>query len=300
MTMKAKSKKTPKGRDRATSAETPRVNERARGGETPIPRERTFTPEQTESLRILTRAFYDYQHERMALDGQLGMTKAGDAKKGRPDRDAALLMVLLQRRDSILELEGQMEKEVGKLIRKHPLWVAWLRDVKGVGEMMAAVILTQFDIHKATTVSKMWQFSGMNPGQVHGKVWKKRAGERVMEATETMVRGDKKQAGFVCPFNAFLKTKLLGVLGGSFLRSSSPYRTYYDDYKHRLESKDWGVASKNPTDKDRPKAGHQHKAANRYMVKAFLRDLYVAWRTLEGLEVRPPYQEEYLGHKHTA
>ena len=268
--------------------------------ETPKRVERIFTPEQMESLRIMTRCYYDYQGERTALDGQLGQTKAGEAKKGRPPRDAALLMVLLERRDGILALEGSMEKEVGKLIRKHPLWINFLRDVKGVGEMMAAVMITQFDIHKATTVSKMWQFSGMNPGQVHGKVWKKRAGDRVMEATDTMVRGDKKTAGFVCPFNSFLKTKLLGVLGGSFLRSSSPYRTYYDNMKHRLESMDWGVASKNPTDPKRPKAGHQHKAANRYMVKCFLRDLYIAWRTLEGLEVRPPYAEEYLGKKHSA
>jgi hypothetical protein len=32
----------------------------------------------------------------------------------------------------------------------------------------------------------------------------------------------------------------------------------------------------------------------------YLRDLYVAWRTLEGLPVRAPYEEEYLGKKHSA
>jgi hypothetical protein len=257
-----------------------------------------FTSEEMESIRIFTRCYYDYQEERTALDGQLGIKKDGEAKKGRPDRDATMLMLLLERRDSILKLEEDMEKKINPLIHKHPLWVHFLRDVKGVGEMMAAVILTQFDIKKAETVSKMWQFSGMNPGQVHGKVWKKKAGKRVLTVTEDMVRGDKKTKGFVCPFNSFLKAKLLGVLGSSFLKCSSPYRTYYDNYKHRLESMDWGTPSKHPTDKKRPKAGHQHKAANRYMVKAFLRDLYVAWRTMEGLPVRPPYQEEYLGKKH--
>jgi hypothetical protein len=35
------------------------------------------------------------------------------------------------------------------------------------------------------------------------------------------------------------------------------------------------------------------------MMKHLLQDLYVAWRTLEGLPVREPYQEAYLGHKHT-
>jgi hypothetical protein len=260
----------------------------------------TFTPEQMESIRIFTRCYYDYQEERTALDGQLGLTKAGEAKKGRPDRDSAMLMILMERRDGILALEEKMEKDVAKLIHRHPLWINFLRDVMGVGEMMAAVIVTQFDIRKGETVSKLWQFSGMNPGQVFGKVWKKKAGERTLVATEEMVRGDKKKAGFVCPFNSFLKAKLLGVLGPSFLKCGSPYRTYYDNMKHRYESEDWGTASKNPTDPARPKAGHQHKGANSYMVKMFIADLYVAWRTLEGLPVRAPYQEEYLDKRHSA
>jgi len=299
--MKAREHETPTYSERAIAFETPIEEERARTAETPMESERPlFGPEQMESLRIVTRAFYDYQRERMALDGQLGMTKDGEAKKGRPDRDPTLLMLLLKRRDDILGLEGEMEKEVAKTIHKHPLWKGWLHDVKGVGPMMAAVLVTQFDIHIATTVSKMWQFSGMNPGEVAGKVWKRIKGERVIVATETRVRGDKKTKGFVCPYNAFLKTKLLGVLAGGFLRCGSPYTQVYYEYKYRLESMDWGTASKNPTDPKRPKAGHQHKAASRYMVKAFLRDLYVAWRTLEGLEVRAPYAEEYLSRKHSA
>jgi hypothetical protein len=34
------------------------------------------------------------------------------------------------------------------------------------------------------------------------------------------------------------------------------------------------------------------------MIKAFLRELYIAWYKIEGVEPRPSYQEEYLGHKH--
>ena len=265
-----------------------------------------------ESIRIFTRCYYDYQEERTALDGQLGVKKDGSLKAGTPPRDEDLLADLNVRahgfaaKDGTIQIQGleqleqDMEKKIAKLIHEHPLWIHFLRDVKGVGEMMTAVIVTQFDIYKGETVSKLWQFAGMNPGQVHGKVWKKKAGDRVLVATETMIRGDKKTKGFVCPFNSFLKAKLLGVLGSSFLKCSSPYRTYYDEYKHRLESKNWGTESKNPTDKKRPKAGHQHKAANRYMVKMFIKDLYIAWRTLEGLEVRPPYQEEYLNHRHSA
>lgn len=45
---------------------------------------------------------------------------------------------------------------------------------------------------------------------------------------------------------------------------------------------------------------HIHRASLRYMMKCFLIELYVKWRTLEGLPVRPSYQEEKLGHKHSS
>ena len=162
-----------------------------------------------------------------------------------------------------------------KEVKKHPLWKHFLKDVKGCGEGIAAVIITEFDINKAPAVSNLWSFAGLAPGK------------------------DRKVKGKKCPFNQFLRAKLCGVLGSSFLKCNSPYRLFYDNKKHRLESMDWGTASKNPTDPKRPKAGHQHKAATRYMVKMFLKDLYVAWRTLEGLPVRKPYEEEYLGKGHT-
>ena len=50
--------------------------------------------------------------------------------------------------------------------------------------------------------------------------------------------------------------------------------------------------------KDETKA-HINMAAQRYMMKMFLQDLYGVWRKLEGLPVREPYQKEYLGHETT-
>jgi hypothetical protein len=257
--------------ERATDNEKSEREKRARAVEKPTNRER-----QRESVKTLARAFYDYQHERMALDGRIGRTKKGKIKNGVPERDEGMLVILQNRREEIYGFELDLKKELAKAVHLHPLWKPFLSEVKGCGEAMAAVIISEFDINIATTVSKLWAFSGLAPGR------------------------DRKVKGQKCPFNQFLRSKLCGVLGPSFLKSNSPYRQFYDDMKHRLESKDWGTASKNPTDKSRPKAGHQHKAANRYMVKMFLKDLYVAWRTLEGLPVRPPYEQEYLGKEHSA
>jgi hypothetical protein len=260
---------------RASETEESETKERANDAEKPNRIERFSLPIR-ESIRTLTRSFYDYQRERLALDGRLGRTKAGKAKSGRPDRDVTMLQILDQRREYVFEFEQLLAKDLARIIHQHPLWKSFLSDVKGCGETMAAVIISEFDINIATTVSKLWSFSGLAPGK------------------------DRKVKGQKCPFNQFLRAKLCGVLGPSFLKCNSPYRIFYDEMKHRLESKDWGMASKHPTDPLRPKAGHQHKAANRYMVKQFLKDLYVAWRTLEGLPVRKPYEEEYLGKQHSA
>ena len=46
------------------------------------------------------------------------------------------------------------------------------------------------------------------------------------------------------------------------------------------------------------KKDHRHKAAIRKMIKEFLKNLYIAWRTIEGLPIREPYEVEYLGKTH--
>ena len=224
------------------------------------------------SIKTATRVYYDYQRERTSLDGRLGIKKDGAVKKGAPERDMGMLLVIKQRRDDVLAMEEVLFKDLAKNVHLHPLWDAFLVHVKGCGESVAAVIISEFDINKAPTVSNLWSFAGLAPGK------------------------DRKVKGQKCTYNQFLRAKLCGVLGSSFLKCGSPYREYYDNMKTRLASEKWGMDSKNPTDPKNPKAGHQHKAATRYMIKMFLKDLYVAWRTLEGLPVREPYNVEYLGN----
>jgi hypothetical protein len=92
-----------------------------------------------------------------------------------------------------------------------------------------------------------------------------------------------------------LKTKMLGVLGPSFLRAGGHYAEVYRGYKHRWEQHPkWGLAAQ---ERGEPGATamHRHRAALRYCVKMFLQDLFIAWRKLEGLPIREPYAVEKLG-----
>lgn len=181
-----------------------------------------------------------------------------------------------------------------------------------------------FDIHVATTVSKMWQYAGMNPGLVCGKKsvtqskYKPEMGDIVGELppnkegekrfvikTSEMIRGDKLTPGFLSPYNTELKRHLLGVMAPNFIKSKSEYVIHYYNTKERLSQserlvdhvKKGGKAEQIPW-KDVTK-GHRSDAAKRKMVKMFLMDLYAFWREFEGLSVRKPYAEEFLGKVHT-
>lgn len=90
-------------------------------------------------------------------------------------------------------------------------------------------------------------------------------------------------------YNPVLKTKLVGVLGGCLLKAKDPvYSKIYYDYRARLDKsrihKDYYTARK-------------HAQATRYMIKQFLRNLWVTWRDLEGLPVDEPYEVAKLGNK---
>ena len=160
---------------------------------------------------------------------------------------------------------------------------------------MSAVLISYIDIEKATNASKIVQYAGLNSGMVFGK--KKGADGEIIVTTD-LVRGDRPTKGYILPYNKKFKTKLLGVLADCFIKCNSQYKVYYDNYKTRLSNSEAFVNGTERKWKEESKA-HIDRASRRYMIKMFLQDLYGVWRSLEGLEVREPYQKEYLGHTTT-
>ena len=172
-----------------------------------------------------------------------------------------------------------------KLLDDFPIYTEFLKDVRGVGPAMAGVIISEIDITKAEYPSSIHKYAGLDVIKGEGRSRKKHH----LEESTYIDREGKEQTKMGITFNPFLKTKLVGVLGTSFLRSASEYREHYDNYKNRLENA--------PAHKEKTK-GHRHNMAIRYMIKRFLIDLYVNWRTLEGLPVAKEYAEAKLGIVH--
>ena len=277
-------------------------------------------------VRMLVRSREDFQAMRKKNDNRLGMKADGTEQVNLTSRSFSPkhAEMFAEISDAARAQEKAIEKKLLKVLREFPIYESWLKNVKGVGTISAGWIVGEFDIRVADTVSKLWQFAGLNPGEVIGKksvslADAEKSGARIVKTfenqggekcaiivTDTLIRGDKLTPGFVAPFNKRLRVALCGVLADSFIKQRAPYRTFYDDYKLRLENSEREVEERTGGGKSKmvewreAKKSHRHRAAIRYMIKAFLRDLYENWREMEELPVRPPYQEEYLGHEHVA
>lgn len=204
-------------------------------------------------------------------------------------------LILVDGYMKLLQNEQDQFGQLKNIVSEFPIWKHFLKDVRGCGPAIAAVIISEFDIHKAKYASSLHKYAGLDVvlvqtenGETVGE-GRSRKKAHLEDAEYTDRHGEKKVKKGIT-FNPFLKTKLAGVLGGSFLKSKSEYSEVYYNYKHRI--------SNDPRHKEKTKI-HLHNMANRYMLKVFLNDLYAKWREIEGLEVYPPYHEAKLGMKHT-
>ena len=257
---------------------------------------KVLTKEQKKKIRELVEVYYDYQDCRIGTSNRLAVKKNGEEQnKEFPQVPLKEIPEIVDILDNARDLENNISKLIKNELKGIPVYEKFLKKVKGCGYIMSAVLISYIDIEKATNAGKIVQYAGINSGMVLGKK-KNDKGEIV--TTGDLVRGDKATKGYLLPYNKKLKTKLLGVLADCFIKSNSQYKVYYDNYKTRLSNSEAFVNGTNRKWKDEPKA-HIDRASRRYMIKIFLQDLYGVWRSLEGLEVREPYQKEYLGHTTT-
>lgn len=207
----------------------------------------------------LIRQFYQIQEHRIAFQGQL---RAIEAEKGEPSE---LLRGYFERMHSI---EKDINKDLTASVKDEPVWNNYLKEVKGIGPLIASGLINLIDIKKAKHVSSLWMLAGLdvyNEGDDKGKAKRLRKG---VKAT----------------WNPLLKS-LCWKIGKSMLMGKNEFfRDIYDNRKAYEISKN---AERSTASK--LSVGHVDARAKRYMVKMFLRQLWVRWREMEGLSVTEPY-----------
>lgn len=287
-------------------------------------------------------------------------------------------LVLFSAYVNLMVHEKENFNNLEKILKGIPIYDTFLTHVDGLGKQMAGVIISEIDIYKTNYVSSLWKRAGLDVVEVGEYIddtgkpktvpiyklqdqlidnpdgpiyWQnklvtiKKVGRSRQEGC-LVLRKYTNRAGVEeekksITFNPLLKTKLVGVLAGSFLKTSKTfvngqlttvderesmavklgfevdtksklvvthqvnaylrdngydvtvvrgkYGKIYDEYKARIRQM--------PAHKDKSD-NHTNNMALRYCVKRFLADLYVAWRTLEGLPVMPEYSVAKLGLEH--
>jgi len=188
----------------------------------------------------------------------------------------------------LYEDEQLQIKRLEGVLKDFPIWNEFLLGIRGVGPMMGGVIISALDPYKAKYPSSFHKYIGIDVVNGVGRTRKKEH----LEETEYTDKDGNIKTKMGITFNPWAKTKIVGVLGSSFIKQPADkckYRKVYDDYKFRLQHR---------VDLKEESKLHIHNMANRYMIKIFMIDLHMKWREIEGLEVSLPYAEAKLGYKH--
>jgi|WetSurSiteA1Bulk_404760.scaffolds.fasta_scaffold01241_14 hypothetical protein len=208
----------------------------------------------------------------------------------------------------LLAKEKQLGDSIANLMAQEPIWNAFLKDVKGIGPYMAAVLVSSIDITKCTYVSNLWAYAGLGVmifEDGHGERYSRKEAHLVVRDYINKSGEPSKKRGI--RYNPFLKSKLQGVIAGSFLKSKNEkYSTLYYERKNKMllrrESmiQDLCISKKIAYEDAKKEVMKNypdkrlHLDASGYMLKFFLLDLYLAWRDLEKLPITEPYHIRVL------
>ena len=185
------------------------------------------------------------------------------------------------------DLKSKEEKYITVLVAKLqgiPIYEHYLKDLKGCGPLMSGIIISYLDIYKTKYVGNIYKYCGLDVIEKDGKrvaASKMTVEERTIEylAKDGTIK-TRKTLGY----NPMVKSKLVEVLAGSFMKARSDWAVVYYDRRNYEENKYPDLT-----------LGHIHKRATRYMIKQWLKELYVKWKEIEGLTVYPFYEQAKLG-----
>jgi len=212
-------------------------------------------------LRILVEGYYDMQKLRLSLENRLRIYERFGLLT--PPQAATLQGVTLDIKAQEKTYEQLVADEVGNI----PIYTSWLKDIKGVGPIMAAGLIAWVDDPaRFDTVSRLWAYAVGKPGE-------------------------RRRRGVKVGYNPTLKTHCWKIAGQMIRVRNGRYRDLYLSFKDTYSKREDLKAIEKGSFKL-----HIHLMALRKMVKIFLQHFWVEWRKAEGLPVTEPYVMDKLGH----
>ena len=236
-----------------------------------------------DEARYLVDAYYQMQDDRKRAHNQVR------AMEGEPHITLAWLA------EQSETLEAQIKRALNIYTDAHPIGV-WLKEIYGIGPVIAAGLLAHIDITRAPTAGHIWRYAGLDP-------------------TSKWEKGTKR------PWNASLKT-LCWKAGQSFMKFSNQDECFYGKLYRERKAYEQGrndaggnaevaaqilATKKFRADTDAVKhlsAGKLPPAqidarARRYAVKIFLSHLQAHWYEHHyGTPAPAPFAIAHMGHAH--
>lgn len=232
-------------------------------------------------VRELVEVYYDVQDVRIRSFNRL--RQVGEIKGVQPD--------------ILKKLEKQISDCLTVEIRDKPIYKVFLKEIKGIGPILAAGLISIFNPAKASHASGFWKYAGLH---VTGNIAARREkGKKLTYNPHAKVLCWKIADSFIkqrTPFyrDIYDKAKEIEAEKLKHPENNPKNCSLYDTCLQRLTAKASRTHSKQ---KELPCKKHIDYRARRKMVKRFLLDLWLVWRKLEGLSVSEPYAVAILKHQ---
>lgn len=218
-------------------------------------------------------------------------------------------MKYVEKLEDLFTVTKQMESEWKNVMEWYicdeELWTDWLDGVRGISTVLTANLLKEFGYCESfEKIGGLWKFCGLHVvcPTCTMKVYDERREEYKTTFVATTADGKCPKCGGrgIAPkrrkkvsLDYSPKARVLCYkLGDSFVKQRTPYyRGIYDTEKAR-QLKLMETKAKNAPER----LLQAELRARRKMVKLFLAHFWFVGRKMKGMETRPTYPEEKLGH----
>lgn len=201
--------------------------------------------------------------------------------------------------DALKREAGSLESAMLRQLRQIPIYKEWLGNVFGAkGPVIASYLISEIDIHKSTKSSQLRRYCGL--AVIDGRLERRSGAPKAIGGTGT--------------YNDEIRMRLYQMFDSLWKNArhdpDNKYLRIWKEDKHRIEQservlergvdKDGGWTGKILTGAGQTVSarGFAHSRGWHKAADIFIEDLYVVWRTLEGLEVWPSYYAAKLGYEH--
>jgi len=177
---------------------------------------------------------------------------------------------------SITQQIKDTEAQMLKTLKQVPIYQELLKDVFGLGPVVCSYLISEIDIYKAVKPSAINQFCGMSV--INGRLIRR-------------TKGQKNN------YNSGLRVRLY-QFATAMLKNASPKKHGGKNMSSKYLQA-WANKKTQMMNRAEPATrGAAHSAGWHVAMRIFLEDMYIVWRTMEGLPIWPDYNAGKLGYAH--